>query len=196
MVSTLAQLEAEQSNLRIENKTLSSDLELAQNEAEQTKAREDSMRTQVAALESDVSALRCELEKTRHGGSDITNIHSDEPTVSPEIGQEPMAEVLVTQQKIEPSIEVVAQEVTAESDQQADADVENVEAPKAEAEAKPELIPEVELTKPPEVTVEDVHAADFASESDRIMFTCILSDFTSHDTGARVGAAKALAGIK
>jgi len=58
-----------------------------------------------------------------------------------------------------------------------------------------ELMSELEVTESVELTAEDVQAADFKNEAERIIFTKALSDFTRADAAVRVDATKAIGDI-
>jgi len=184
------ELKKQLQNLQAENKSLISELNQARKEADDTGIRADLIKSKIATLESNVSDTH--LKSEEESGIDITlpqTDYQDEPAVVP------------TVEEIKPSIEsgVIRDELI-------DADVENVEVPEPEPilefdteidveEIEPELLPEVELTEPVKVTVEDVQASDFKNEAERIIFTKALSDFASADTAVRVDAAKTIGGI-
>ena len=168
-------------DIQEEKKSLAFDLKQAQKEANDERIRADSMESQIAALESNVTAFGLTLREAREKKSNI--------------------DVVPAIKDIKPSIEV-----TAVQEESVDISVENVEEPKPESAFEPEdkmhveevesePLPEIKVREAIEVTVEDVQAADFTSETDRIIFMRALSDFASSDTAARVGAARAIACI-
>ena len=189
------ELKKQLQDLQAENKSLISEFDQARKEADDAGIRADSVEAQIAALESNVAAVSLKSAETCEEESDIDigslqTDYQDEPAIVP------------TGEEIKPSNETVV----IQDDEQIDADVENVEEPEHKPqlesetkvdveEIKPEPIPEVELTEPVEVTAEDVQAADFKNEVERIIFTKALSDFASADTFARVDAARAIGGI-
>ena len=187
-----AKLEKQLRDLQAENKSLISELNQARKEADDAGIRADSVETQIAALESDVAAAGLKLEEASEEKSDIDiglsqTDYQEKPAVEP------------TAEEIKPSVEA---DVTQQ--EPIDANVENIEEPEPILESEvevdveeiePEPIPEAELAEPVEVTAEDVQAADFKNEAERIIFTKALSDFASADTAARVDAAKVIGGI-
>jgi len=189
------ELKKQLQELQAKNESLISELDQARKEADDARIRADSMEAQIAALESNVTAVSLKSEEACEGQSDINSDalqtdYQDEPATVP------------TVEEIKPSNETVV----IQNDEQINVGVETVEEPENEPqleseaeidveEIEPEPMPEVKVTEPVEVTAEDVQAADFKNEAERIIFTKALSDFASTDTAARVDAAKAIGGI-
>jgi len=188
--SAQAQLTSQLEKLQLEKDSLISKVQTARKEADETKSREDVMRTKAAGLESDITALRSELAGARESKSDNNVIHAEKQTGLSEAAEEvkETATAPVGPEGVESSMEVIAQ------GEPIDVNVENVEEPelKSEAEAKAE----VEATESAEVTLEQVQAADFKNGTDRIIFTKALSDFSSQKATARADAAATIAGIR
>ena len=158
-----------------ENESLVSDLEKAGDEFHETIARESAVRAQVAARESDPTALQRELQMPRGGKNDAKS----------ELSQDSGA--------------VRTEEQTALSDgNEPKAPAEPVEAVAAEAEQRgpgPQ-IPETETPGHPDVRPNEVQAAVFRSEADGIIFARARCEMASHEAAARADAARAMAGVR
>jgi len=192
---TQAELNGQLEELHAENESLISELDRTRKAADDAQMRADSMETMIASLESNVAEDGVEPEEVSEEKSDTEDIslphrgYQDEPVIIP------------TVEEIDPSLET---DLT--TDEPVDIDVEKFEEPQAESplerevqidveETEPEPIPEIETTEPVQVTVEDVQAADFKNEAERIIFSKALSDFTSVETAARVDAARAIGSV-
>ena len=183
---TQYQLEVQIKDLRAERESLISNLEKAQSEADETTARENVMRTKVAMLESDITALRNKLAEARQIKSDNNAIDAEKATGLSGTAEE-VKEIgtPVGPEDVESSMEMVAQ------GEPIGVIVENVEDAELQCEAKAE----VEVAELAEVTLEDVQAADFKNGTDRVIFTKAFSDFSSRKATVRADAAAAIAGI-
>jgi len=174
------EFESQVKTLQAENDSLISELEEARKEADDAIMKADSMKSKIVALESDVNAFDLKLRETHEENSDIGIVQSQTSSDSSDENQP--VESLVAEQQL--SVPV-------------DTTVGKVEEPKQEPslDAEPESTPEVEVTEPVEVTLEDVRSADFKNEAQRIIFMKAFSDFAGENAITRTNAAGALAGI-
>jgi DNA repair exonuclease SbcCD ATPase subunit len=202
-------------DLRAENEVLVFKLADARKETDDERIRACTLETQIATLESNVTAFKPEPEKISEEELDVDVVPSQAVSESANKDQSSMPAdvnlprtehkrkfvIIPTVEEIKPSIET-----TARDDEQINESVENVEVPGQEPEpeseaeidtekTEPKPISEVESKEPVEVTAEDIEGADFENETEKIIFTKALSDFVSADTAARVDAARSLAGI-
>ncbi|NQT02138.1 MAG: HEAT repeat domain-containing protein [Planctomycetes bacterium] len=221
---THSELASQVKDLQAERESLISDLEKARNQAVDERLRADSMEAQIASLKSDIAAFDLESGKTREKESDIDvapdqteseSSNEEQPSTplvaedqistpadsgSPQTDYQEKLAIVPTVEEIKPSIEAAAayEESMIEN-------VENVEEPKPEPileadieaeEIGPEPMHEVEVAELLEVTAEDVQAADFKNEDDKILFTKAFSDFASPEAASRANAAGIIASIR
>jgi len=104
------QLASQLEKLQLEKDSLISELQTARKEADEMKAREDVMRTKVAGLESDITALRSELARARESKSDNNAIHSEKQTGLSDAEEEikEIAAAPACPKEVESSMEVAA----------------------------------------------------------------------------------------
>jgi len=178
-----SQLASQVKDLQVEKENLISDLEKARSETDGMTSRGEQVNGQVAKLESELAIARQELADTQSQAEHTqTQLNKQLRDMQAEIAVVPM------EMKNESSIEAGATQ-----EEPIGAIVENVEEPELKSEAQAD--PEVEAAKSAEVTAEQMQAADFKNEADRIIFTKAFSDFDSKDAIARADAAAVLADI-
>jgi hypothetical protein len=170
------------------------------------------LKTQAAAMESGLAALRQELVKAQEGaktkqsehsvghnkskkveteqGDTIAQLSLDDNTVQIEMQAKPCEQYekqippISTDENAATSMEIDA----AEADEQAGIGVEQ--------EQPQPLTAEAQTSGFADIWQQEAEAATFPNATDKIVFTKALSDMVSQDATVRVDAAKALAGIR
>jgi len=188
---TQSKLASQLDELKVEKDSLLSDLEQAKSEASEAATREEEVKTQVAVLESDLVAVQSQLETPleeeeeyakSQPSPDIDILQPEEETVLSDQGAEEKAELVSTEQEVQPEIKPTA----AQSDKQVNVKVE---------EQPSQMVVEQEMPGPTAVTNEEIQAAVFPNATDKIIFLRAISDIGNHDATVRVDAAKTIAGI-
>jgi HEAT repeat protein len=183
---TQSKLASQLEELKVEKKTLLSDLEQAQNQAGEAAAREDEAKTRVAALEYDLTAAQHQLEMSQKKETEYAESQppSDISKVRPE------EETVLSRRDAGKKVGVVSTEEKAEF-------VVKPTATKSKAQ-KPSSQEVVEAEEPvfAAVTDEEIQAAVFTSPTDKVIFMRALTDIADDDVAVRVDAAKTMAGIR
>lgn len=187
---THSELASQLEDLRAERESLISDLENARNQAGGERLRAHSMEAQIVSLKAEIAAFDLESEKVREKES---GVEIDVARNQPEIEKVPMEQISESSIKaadyeesfIENVQNVEGQEPETILESEADIDAE---------ETGPE--PGIEAAELLKVTSEEVQAADFKDEHDKILFTKAFSDFTSLEATSRAEAAGIIAGIR
>ncbi|MHC4159538.1 MAG: HEAT repeat domain-containing protein, partial [Planctomycetota bacterium] len=178
------------------------------------------LKTQAAAMESGLAALRQELVKAQEGakksehtvncnkskeigieqGDTIARLSLDDNTVQIEMQAEPCEQYeeqippVSTEEKATTSMETDAAEADAA---EADAAEANEQADIGVEQEQPQpLTAEAQTSALADIWQQEVEAATFPNATDKIVFTRALSDMVSQDATLRADAAKALAGIR
>ncbi len=190
--SAQAQLTSQLEKLQLEKDSLTSELQTARKEADETKAREDVMRTKAAGLESDITTLRSELARARESKSDNNAIHAEKQTGLSEAEEEvkEIATAPVGTEDVEFSMEVVAgtndnemnerdqeqpTELVVAEKQISKSPLQEISSPQTEHEEKADSEPSVKETEPSmevtaqgepiDVNVENVEEPELKSEA-------------------------------
>ncbi len=169
------QLDSQLKALQMEKEDLISARTAAQQEADETKVREDTAKIRVAELESDLAKTRIELEKARKSpeetelppSSVVSGVGAEEKAQSPDDGEEEVA----------PSPKKRKNEKV-------------IQRKFRHGRAK------AEVPAPIGVKLEKVRVGNFSNAAQKIIFARALSDFGSKDPAVRLDATMAMAGIR
>ncbi len=155
-----------------------------QKAANEVEALQNILSTHITALESELTALRQDLEKLRSARILITSQSStDDSSVSIE-KEKPLSNQIQDKATAEPPHELV--EPAPQEDDQAE---ENIELSQ-------QAITETETAGFVDLTPEEVDAATFPYAADSVIFTRALSDIASNDPPTRAYAARAMGTIR
>jgi len=207
--------------LQTEKESLIFDLEQSTKEVNHLKSTEAALRARVAALESEIDIIKSNAEKPHSplihakpllSEVDVAQIEQD-PDISERITapqDDSKVEAVIDEQLSKPlvdepeiSVSEDVEEIKAEEEELPEQDEEGVVAVQSDGQEQIEteaaesglVIAETSSLVPADVKVEEVNAADFDSETEKIIFINALSGMSSPDKATRVDAVKVMAGI-
>jgi len=189
-----ADLVSQLRTLQTEKESLISDLNVARSKASEATLREDTVRARIVTSESDLAAVRLELEKTlakvnhREGNAESRLIEVCDIRTKPEIELSEESEDKLALVPDESRIESITQTTAVRGDKQANEETEK--------QNSGPLIAEAEALIKPKVTPEEANSAVFVKPEEKIIFTRATSDLANTEVAVRIDAVNAIASIR
>lgn len=192
---TQVKFKSQLKTLQEKNKSLADNLQKARSEVDEARAKEGKLSTQVSILESELATVRCQLyEALRKAGDTESDLSPSVDVVETEPDS-----IIAETKHAKTTATLVEKKITNAVVDAVTQPAEEEKAGTKKQEPEAQVVNEAVEAKSPvsdDVTVEEVNAAVFDREAEKIIFTKALHDITGQDKATRIDAVKAIGDIR